>query len=199
VLFFLHGAGANGKSTFLNTMIALMGDYGRQLEPELLMQTRNEKHPTGMADLEGSRFAVATEIEDGRWLAESRVKQLTGGDRMAARHVQKDNRQFWPSHTLWLGANHRPQVRGTDNGIWRRMRLIPFNISVPPERQDKELGKRLLRELPGILAWAITGCVEWQAGGLQEPDTVRLATQEYRDDEDTLSAFLTEHCQKGPE
>ena len=132
VLFFLYGLGANGKSTLLNMLLVLLGPYGRQIEPDLLLVRRGEVHPTGLADLEGSRLAVAMEIEDGRRLAESLVKTLTGGDRLTARRMRQDFQEFWPTHNLWLGANHKPIVRGTDNAIWRRIRLIPFDVTIPP-------------------------------------------------------------------
>jgi putative DNA primase/helicase len=199
VLFFLYGNGANGKSTFLNTVAALMGPYGCQLDPDILLQSHGDRHPTGVADLEGARFAVAMEIDEGRKLAESLVKQLTGGDVLAARRMRQDFRNFTPSHKLWIGANHRPKIRGTDDGIWRRMRIIPFEVSIPSCEQDRNLGQKLLRELPGILNWAITGCCKWLNDGLQEPEAVRLATDTYRREEDLLGQFLSEECETGEE
>ena len=198
VLFFLHGAGANGKSTLLNTLLVLLGPYGRQIESDLLMVRRSEVHPTGLSDLEGSRLAVAMEIEDGRRLAESLVKAITGGDRLTARRMHKDFREFWPTHKLWLGANHRPVVRGTDNAIWRRIRLIPFDVTIPPGEQDRFLSAKLREELPGILTWAVYGCLEWAAEGLGVPEEVRVATDSYRAEQDILSGFLDECCIQQP-
>lgn len=197
VLFFLHGDGANGKSTFLNTVLALLGSYGRQLEPDILMVSRNERHPTGLADLQSTRFAVGMEIEDGRRLHESLVKQMTGGDRMTARRMRQDNREFWPTHKLWLAANNRPQISGTDNGIWRRILLLPFTVTIPKEKQDRELAAKFLEELPGILRWAVVGCLEWLRDGLQPPEDVMMATESYRKEEDVLAEFIDDMCELG--
>jgi P4 family phage/plasmid primase-like protien len=194
VLFFLYGTGANGKSTFLNLILRLLGRYGRQIEPDLLLSRRGEVHPTGLADLEGTRFAVAMEIEDERRLAESLVKQMTGGDRLTARRMRQDFQEFWPTHKLWLGANHRPTVKGVDNAIWRRILEIPFAVSIPSDEQDRDLSAKLQGELPGILTWAVRGCVEWQGEGLRVPDEVRSATDSYRAEQDDLSEFLEERC-----
>lgn len=140
VLFFPYGTGANGKTTWAQTMLALFADYGRQAEPDLLLANR-EAHPTGVADLAGARFVVSTEIDDGRRLAEATVKRLTGGDRLKARFMRQDFFEFEPTHTLFLVANHRPIVRGTDHAIWRRLRLIPFTVTIPPEEQDHTSGR----------------------------------------------------------
>ena len=194
VLLFLYGLGANGKTTFLNTVLTLAGDYGRQSEPELLIRKRRDSHPTGVADLKGARVVVTSEIDAGRSLAESLLKQLTGGDRIVARFMKRDFFEFEPSHTLWLAANYRPVVKGTDTAIWRRIHLIPFDVTFPPDRQDPDLTKKLRAELPGILNWAVRGCLEWQREGLNPPAEVRAATDGYRDDMDVLGGFISEHC-----
>ncbi len=198
VLFFLHGAGANGKSTMLNVLLSLLGAYGKQVEPDLLLVRHGDAHPTGLADLEGARLAVAMEIEDGRRLAESLVKQITGGDRLTARKMRQDFREFWPTHKTWLGANHKPNVKGTDNAIWRRIHLIPFNVTISRGEQDQSLPAKLKEEFPGILAWAVRGCLEWAANGLGIPDEVAEATAAYRAEEDILAGFLSEHCSIEP-
>jgi putative DNA primase/helicase len=194
VLLFLYGLGANGKTTFLRTLLRLTGEYGIQAEPDLLLVRRNEAHPTGVADLFGIRFAVCVEIDEGRRLAESLVKQLTGGDRIRARRMRCDFFEFEPTHTVWLAANHKPGVRGTDDAIWRRVRLIPFDVTIPVEQRDPELPDKLAAELPGILAWAVRGCLAWQKHGLELPEEVRAATESYRAEQDVLGAFFADRC-----
>jgi putative DNA primase/helicase len=195
ILPFLYGTGANGKSVFLNTIAALLGtDYGIKAPADLLLAKRNESHPTELADLHGKRFVACIEAEDGRRLAESLVKELTGGDRIRARRMREDFWEFNATHKLWLAANHKPQVRGTDHGIWRRIKLLPFVVTIPDDRQDKALPDKLLGELPGILNWALHGCLEWQRDGLGEPPAVRAATAEYRNEMDVLGDFLNECC-----
>lgn len=198
VMFFLHGKGANGKSTFLSVLMDVLGDYARQTEPDLLLARRNEPHPTGLADLAGARFAVAQEVEEGRRMAESLVKLLTGGDRIKARFMHRDFFEFTPTHKLFLAANHKPVVRGTDVAIWRRLRLIPFAVSIPLDEQDHDLVGKLHAEADGILAWAVAGCLAWQEQGLQAPDEVMAATADYRGEMDTIGDFLDELCYLDP-
>lgn len=197
VLFFAHGSGANGKSTLFETLLALLGDYGRHSDPELLL-ARGETHPTGVADLMGARLVVSSEIEEGRRLAEATVKQLTGGDRIKARYMRQDFFEFTPTHKLFLHANHRPIVRGTDHAIWRRLRLVPFTVTIERSDQDPHLAARLANELPGILNWALQGCRDWIAGGLTEPLAVQAATDDYRAEMDVLGAFMTDRCVQFP-
>jgi putative DNA primase/helicase len=193
ILVFCFGQGANGKSTLTETLQAMVGDYGRQAEPGLLL-ARQDVHPTGVADLQGARLVVATEVEEGRRLGEATVKQLTGGDRIKARYMRADFFEFTPTHKLFLHGNHRPIVRGTDHAIWRRLRLIPFTVTIPREEQDKHLVSRLTHELPGILMWALQGCLRWQQHGLSQPAAVLAATSDYRSEMDVLGAFLEECC-----
>jgi P4 family phage/plasmid primase-like protien len=160
VLPFLHGPGANGKTTMTNTALEMMGDYGQQAAPDLLLAKRGS-HPTELADLFGARLVASVEVEDGRRLAESLVKQLTGGDRIKARRMREDFWEFAPTHKVFLAANHKPVVRGTDHAIWRRIKLVPFDVVIPKGEQDSRLPKKLRAELPGILAWAVHGCLEW--------------------------------------
>jgi putative DNA primase/helicase len=194
----LYGTGANGKSTVLNALLAVLGDYGMQAAPDLLVAKKGA-HPTELADLFGMRFVASIEVEDGRRLAESLVKQLTGGDRIKARKMKQDFWEFEPTHKVLMACNHKPQVRGTDNAIWRRIRLVPFTETIPPAEQDKHLPDKLLEERAGILAWAVEGCLEWRREGLQAPDAVRKATGEYRAEMDVLGAFLKECCKQGPD
>lgn len=197
VLFFCHGAGANGKSTMLGTMHHILGDYAVQAEPELLLASDHAKHPTGLVDLMGGRFVVAQEIEDGRRLAESTVKQLTGGDLVKARRMRQDFFTFHPTHKLWMAANHKPGVRGTDHAIWRRIRLIPFTATVTDV--DDRLPDKLRAEAAGILNWAIRGCLDWQANGLRPPAAVLDATSGYRIEQDHVGRFLSECCELDPD
>jgi phage/plasmid-associated DNA primase len=154
-------------------------------------------HPTELADLFGMRLVASIEVEDGRRLAESLVKQLTGGDRVKARRMRQDFWEFEPTHTVFMAVNHKPIVRGTDTAIWRRIRLIPFTETIPPAEQDKQLPEKLRAELPGILAWAVEGCLEWRREGLQAPEEVRRATAGYRSEMDVLGDFLADRCFRG--
>jgi P4 family phage/plasmid primase-like protien len=198
VLPFLHGPGANGKTTMLNTVLEMMGDYGQQAAPDLLLAKRGS-HPTELADLFGARLVASVEVEDGRRLAESLVKQLTGGDRIKARRMREDFWEFAPTHKVFLAANHKPVVRGTDHAIWRRIKLVPFDVVIPKEAQDPRLPEKLRAELPGILAWAVRGCLAWQREGLGEPVEVRAATDKYRHESDVLSGFVDECCVVRPD
>jgi len=197
VLFFLHGAGANGKSTFLATVQAVVGDYGLQSSTDLLTQGGDE-HPTAVADLLGRRFVATIETEDGARLAEALVKQLTGGDTIRARRMRKDYFEFQPTHKLWLAANHKPNIRGSDFAIWRRIRLIPFSVTITDEQRDPDLPGKLAAELPGILRWAVDGARAWHADGLGTPAAVTAATAAYRHDEDHVGRFVDECLELQP-
>ena len=196
-LFFLYGTGANGKTTFLNTVLELLGDYGKQAAPDLLVVQRGESHPTGIADLVGTRFAASVEVEEGKRLAETLVKQLTGGDRVKARFMREDFFEFMPTHKIFLAANHKPVIRGTDHAIWRRIRMIPFAVTFLPEEQDRTLAAKLRTELTGILAWAVRGCLDWRRLGLNPPADVTEATETYREEMDQLGGFLGDCCIMG--
>jgi putative DNA primase/helicase len=194
VLFFLHGHGQNGKSTFLNVLQALVGDYAIAAEPDLLIAAQGDKHTTGIADLVGRRVAIVQETEEGRRFAEATVKQLTGGDTIRARRMRQDFFEFKPTHKLWMAANHKPNIRGTDYAIWRRIRLIPFTAVLDPGQKDEQLLDKLLEELAGIMAWALDGCLAWQRHGLQPPAVVIQATQEYRTEQDHVGRFIEDMC-----
>lgn len=193
-LFFAHGGGANGKSTLLTVLQAMMGDYARQAAPELLVSRGGDRHPTELADLFGARLVTSVEVDDGKRLAEALVKQMTGGDRMKARFMRADFFEWAPTHKLFLAANHRPEIRGTDYAIWRRIHLVPFAVTIPENERDPRLPSKLLAELPGILNWAIAGCLDWQRNGLGVPQAVRDATEEYRAEQDVLADFLADRC-----
>jgi len=147
-----------------------------------------------LADLFGARFVASVEVDEGRRLAESLVKQLTGRDPIKARRMREDFWQFGPTHTVFLATNHRPEVRGTDHAIWRRIKLVPFEVTIPESEQDKRLAEKLRKELPGILAWIVRGCLEYQRNGLGEPEEVKAATEGYRAEQDVLAAFIDECC-----
>jgi putative DNA primase/helicase len=193
-LWFFHGAGANGKSTFLGVILAMMGDYAMQAVSDLLMAKQNESHPTERADLFGKRFVATIETEEGKRLAEALMKQMTGGDKVRARKMRQDFFEFDPTHKIVLAANHKPQVRGTDHAVWRRIKLVPFTVTIPDEEKDKQLPDKLKAELPGILAWCVAGCLDWQRYGIAEPDEVRLATADYQREQDMIYTFVSECC-----
>lgn len=194
VMFVLYGSGANGKSTFLETIRSLLGDYALQADSTTLMMKGNDGVRNDIARLVGSRFVSSAEVEDGRRLSEVTVKQLTGGDTITARYLYKEGFEFKPECKFFLAVNHKPQIRGTDNGIWRRVMLVPFTVTVAEEDQDRHLAEKLRAELPGILAWAVRGCGEWQSHRLGLPPAIKEATGEYRAEMDVLGAFLRDCC-----
>ena len=193
-MFINHGAGANGKSTYQEALAAALGDYAMRTPTETLLAKRTGGIPNDVARLKGARFVAASETEEGRRLAESLVKDLTGQDTISARFMRAEWFDFKPTHKLWLSTNHKPEVRGTDNAIWRRIRLIPWSVTIPPAERDRKLPERLGTELPGILAWVVQGCLSWRREGLRAPDEVRRATNEYRTEMDLLAGFLEDCC-----
>ena len=190
VLAFCFGGGANGKSTFLSTIHAMLGDYASPAPRGLLFRSRGERHPTELASLHGRRFVTCSEIEDGQAFDEALVKDLTGGDAIECRRMREDFWAFQPTHKLFIAGNHKPTVRGDDEGIWRRMRLVPWVVTIPEAERDTLLPQKLRAELPGILAWAVRGCLAWQAKGLGAPASVRAATDAYRQESDALGEYL---------
>ncbi|MFP6411744.1 phage/plasmid primase, P4 family [Pseudomonas aeruginosa] len=194
-LFFLYGTGANGKSVFVNTLATILGDYATNAPMDTFMETRTDRHPTDMAGLRGARFVAAIETEQGKRWAESKLKNLTGGDKIAARFMRQDFFEFFPQFKLFVAGNHKPAIRNIDEAMKRRLHLIPFTITVPPERRDKNLQHKLLAERDGILAWAVQGCLDWQRHGrLDPPQRVVDATEEYFEAEDALGRWLDERC-----
>lgn len=197
-LFVLWGKGANGKSTALNMVKEILGTYARQTPTETLLYKPTPTLNNDIARLDGPRFVAAFESDSGRRLAESLVKQLTGGDSVAARFLYGEYFDFVPQFKLFLSTNSKPQIRGVDNGIWRRLRLIPFNVQIPEVEQDKELPDKLRLEAPGILAWLVHGCRWWFDEGLGTPPEVLTATADYRAEMDVLADFLGECCIVAP-
>ena len=194
VLLLLYGVGANGKSTFLETLRALLADYSAIADFTTFLKRDNEGARNDIARLVGTRLVSAVEAEAGKPLAEALVKQLTGGDTITARFLFKEFFDFRPQFKLWLAANHKPGIYGSDHGIWRRIRLVPFTVTIPERERDPRLTAKLALELPGILAWAVRGCLAWREQGLGMPDEVRAATASYREEMDLFSGFLDEGC-----
>ncbi len=191
VLAFFFGRGANGKSTFLRTLHTVLGDYASPAPRGLLFRARGgERHPTELASLHGRRFVTCSEIEEGQSFDEALVKDLTGGDPIECRRMREDFWSFEPTHKLFIAGNHKPSVRGDDEGIWRRMKLVPWVVTFAAHEQDKQLAEKLLTEAPGILAWCVRGCLDWQAKGLSEPAAVSAATKGYREESDGLGEFF---------
>ena len=196
-LFFLYGNGANGKSTFLNVLKELLGaDFAKQTPSETLMAKRSGA-TNDLARLQSVRVVIANEIEDGSLLAESLVKQMTGGEALTARFHYREFFELVPKFKLFIAGNHKPMIRGRDNGIWRRIRLVPFEVTIPPGQQDKHLQEKLRAELPGILNWAIKGCGIWQKSGLAAPKVVTDAVDSYREEMDIIGHWVAECCTVG--
>jgi P4 family phage/plasmid primase-like protien len=193
-MFIHHGPGANGKSTFQEAVAAALGDYAMRTPTETLLVKRAGGVPNDVARLKGARFVTASETEEGRRLAESLVKDLTGQDTISARFMWAEWFDFKPTHALHLSTNHKPEIRGTDPAIWRRIRLIPWAVTILPAEQDRKLAEKLRDELPGVLAWIVRGCAAWLQEGLKAPEEVRQATKAYRAEMDVLAAFLADCC-----
>lgn len=196
-MFILHGTGANGKSTLVETLAAGLGDYALTTPAETLMVKRDSSIPNDVARLRGARFVTAAESEEGRRLAESLVKRLTGGtDQVSARFLHAEFFDFKPVGKYWLSTNHKPSIRGTDDAIWSRIRLIPFDVTIPPAEQDKRLPAKLKDELPGVFAWMVAGCLAWLRDGLDAPAEVAAASAAYRAEQDVLAGWLAECCEQ---
>ena len=197
-LFFMFGTGANGKSVLLDTLASILGDYHRAAPIETFTASHGDRHPTDLAGLRGARLVTATETEEGRRWAEARIKQLTGGDKIAARFMRQDFFEFTPQFKLVIAGNHKPGLRSVDEAVRRRFHLVPFSVTIPPERRDPALKEKLKAEWPGILAWMIRGCLEWQENGLAPPTAVSAATAAYLEAEDALAAWMEECCELVP-
>lgn len=194
-LFLAFGNGANGKSTFLNAMLAILGTYGRRAPATTLMSRHVEGHPTDLAGLAGARLAVASELPRGASWNEAIIKDLTGGDMITARFMRGDFFDFTPVLKLWVAGNTMPSFRGVDEAIRRRVLLLPFSVTVPSERRDPALPGKLAAEYGRILSWAIEGALEWQSAGLQVPATIAAASHEYLDGEDVIGTYLAEQTE----
>jgi putative DNA primase/helicase len=194
-LFFLYGTGGNGKSTFVSTITGIANDYHRVVSTEVLMWSRNERHPTELAGLAGARIASAIEAGKGRGWDEPKLMKLTGGDEITARFMHQDFFDFMPQFKLMIAGNHKPGLRSINEAIRRRLHLVPFTVTIAKEERDQQLGDKLKAEWPGILAWMIDGCLVWQQIGLAPPAAVIEATDKYLEAQDLLAQFLDEFCE----
>ena len=197
-LFFLYGTGANGKSVFATVIGTILGDYAATASMDTFVETRGDRHPTDLAGLRGARFVTAIETEQGRRLNESKVKAITGGDKISARFMHKDFFEYTPQFKPVIVGNHKPAIRNIDEAMRRRLHMIPFTVTIPPDRRDPRLTEKLLAERDGILAWAVAGCLAWQREGLKPPACVVSATEEYFESEDALGRWLDERCVRAP-
>ncbi len=185
-----HGGGGNGKSKYFGALQSALGPYSIEPHKSLLVTSRHEQHATVLASLFRCRLAVASETEATDRLDDAQVKNLTGGDRLRARRMREDEWSFAPSHTLCMFSNYRPKVRGQDEGVWRRVRLIPWDVTIPEDQRDEHLTEKLMAELPGILRWIVQGAQKYLGEGLGAPDKVKVATAGYRANEDTVARFI---------
>ena len=199
VFAFLHGAGANGKSVFLQTIGAVLGDYAATATLDTFMATRGERHLTELAGLRAARLVMVPETESGRTWAEARIKTVTGGEKIRANYMRCDHFEYRPQFKLVVAGNHKPSLTGYGEAMRRRLHLVPFDVTIPEARRDGALQERLLRdEGPGILAWMLQGCAEWRRTGLMPPERVRAAASDYFDQEDVVGQWIDECCAVGP-
>jgi len=194
--FFLFGTGRNGKSTFLEIVRGILGDYATNIQPQTIMvNPKSGNAPSSdIARLKGARLVTSVEPNEGMRLDEGLLKQLTGDDVVTARKMFSEEFEFKPEFKLWMATNHKPLIRGTDTGIWRRIHLIPFEVQIPLDRVDKRLKYKLVKESEGILKWAVQGCIKWQNDGLTMPQKVLDAVREYQHEMDVISAFIDACC-----
>lgn len=197
ILLFLYGSGANGKSVFLNVISEILGSYSKTAPMDTFTATKGNKHSTDIAGLKGARLVTATETESGQCWAESKIKQLTGSDKVSARFMRQDNFEYTPQYKIIIAGNHKPSIRNIDEAMRRRIVLVPFDKTIPPEKRDKKLQEKLLLEAEGILMWILEGCLKWQNEGLQVPQIIRNTTDEYFLEEDVIGGWLSECCEVG--
>ena len=197
-LFFGHGLGGNGKTTFTNVLLGILGTgpsgYSAAAPISTFTASRTEQHPTDLAMLRGVRCVIAQETEEGRSWAISKIKMMTGGDLISARLMRQDFFTYQPQFKLFIAGNHKPMLRSVDEATRRRLHLIPFTVTIPREERDPKLSEKLQAEYPGILRWMVEGCVAWQVGGLNPPPTVIAATEAYLVNEDSVAAWIGECC-----
>lgn len=199
VLHLMYGTGSNGKTTFLEVLADLFGDYGTQADFATFLESKNERVRNDIARLAGARLVRSNEVGEGKRLNESMVKTLTGADTIAARFLYEEAFEFRPMFKLWLAVNHKPVIYGTDFAIWRRVRLIPFLVTIADADKDPLLPRALKAELPGILNWCLRGTADWFAQGLKPPSVVTFFTDQYRSESDVLGHFIEAKCRRKPE
>jgi putative DNA primase/helicase len=196
-MFFLYGTGANGKSVFITTLRGIMGTYHTTAPIETFTVSHATQHPTDLAGLMGARLVTAVETEEGRTWAESKIKAITGGDEISARFMRQDFFTFTPTFKLMIAGNHKPRLRSVDEAMRRRIHLIPFNVTISPEKRDKNLAEKLREEWPAIMRWICEGTMIWQEKGLSPPKAVIDATNQYLESEDAVAAWMTDKCETG--
>lgn len=193
---FLHGVGSNGKSKFVDTIEALLGDYVHRASAELFERRRDRNKDPELAELPGKRLILASETQEGSRLDERLIKDVTGGETLRGEAKYQAGFRFSPTAKIWISGNHKPAISGTDQGIWRRVRLLPFEARFKGKNRDPRMGEKLKTELPGILRWAVLGCLDWQKDEMKIPQRVKLAVQEYRSDEDTVGRFVKDRIEE---
>jgi putative DNA primase/helicase len=196
VMFILFGSGANGKSTFLNTILYLLGEYAAAAQTQTFMRQTNDRMTNDLACLRGTRFVTTAEAEQGARLSEPLIKQITGNDKLKARFLFGEFFTFAPTFKLFMATNHKPVIKGTDYGIWRRIRLVPFTTRISEDKQDKYLEQKLRAEGSGILNWLIEGAARWHNEVLNAPPDIVNATDEYRGEMDVIGNFIKERCEQ---
>lgn len=200
LLHVLHGGGQNGKSTFLEVIAHVFGDYAIPADFTTFLDRPNDSGPRNdIARLAGARLVRSSEVGEGKRLNEQVIKALTGNETISARFLYSEAFDFDPTFKIWLAANHKPVIRGSDYAIWRRVRLVPFLVTISAQQKDETLKAALLDEAPGILTWAVAGCLEWQQQRLNPPSIVEMATTDYRQTSDVIGAFLDDCCDTGAE
>lgn len=194
IMFILFGKGRNGKSIFVEVISEILGDYSNNMQAKSLMVKKNDNINTDIARLSKARFVTSSEPNEGFRFDEGLIKQLTGGDKVTARFLYAEEFEYTPKFKIWVSTNHKPIIRGTDDGIWRRLVLIPFDVQIPEEKVDKDLKYKLLREAPAILNWMAEGAYMWMQEGLAMPEKLKEAVQKYRNEMDTLGQFIEDCC-----
>ena len=199
LLFFLHGFGENGKSVFINIIQKFLNDYAAQTPVSTIMKKAKGSIPNDIARLKGARFVSTTETEEDSRISDAEVKHMTGGDTVTARYLHKEFFEFIPQFKLWISGNYKP-ILGEDHGIWRRVILVPFEVTFDEKTRDDQLEDKLTNELPGILNWAIKGCLNWQKQSLKvnPPKKIANATNEYKSDNDRIDSWTYDCCEKDP-
>jgi putative DNA primase/helicase len=191
---FLWGTGFNGKSTFIDAITHCVGDYHCSAPIETFTASHTDRHPTDLAGLRGARLVTAIETDEGRHWAESKIKTLTGGDKISARFMRQDFFEYIPQFKLLIAGNHKPALRSVDEAMRQRFNLVPFTVTIQPDRRDPQLREKLQAEWPEILAWMIQGCLDWQQHGLNPPDAVTAATNAYLEAQDAMTSWIDDDC-----